>query len=351
MKKGISLVALLITIIVMVILITTVTINSRDIMNNSTKIQFASELTYIQEMVYDYKVKNNNVYPTLEEYKFDVSGLTKDELDQFANEPIITNNITLYKIDSKIFGLSDLKYGNGTDEKDYYLLSKNTGKVYYAYGIKFKGMIYYTLTEDLKKLANYTSSDNIISSTDSIEFNPTTTKWTNTAIVTEIKVPKSYLNVNVTIEQSGINNYDLTILSTDDLYNIYRAEGINNNYTISVKYEKNGSDTLVKEQNYSVTNYDNTNPVITVSQVKSIVDNSNNSTYKYIDIVNKSDDLSGIKSVKYENSLIEVSNINTYFSTKGITVEDSIPIKEDTSYITVYIEDYAGNYSYIQIKV
>lgn len=351
MKRGISLVALLITIVVMLILITTVIINSSDIINNSTKIQFSSELSYLQEMVYDYRIKNNNVYPTLEEYQFDISGLTTEEIDQFANEQILTNSITLYKIDSKIFGLSDLKYGNGNDEKDYYLLSKSTGKVYYAEGIKFKNMMYYTLTDDLKKLANYTSSDKVISSTDSIVFSPTTTKWTNSTIVTEIKVPKSYIDVTVTIEQSGINSYDLAISTTDDLYNIYMAEGINNNYNISVKYKKDISDTQTKEQNYSITNYDNTNPVITVSQIKSIVDATNNSIYKYINIVDKSDDLSGIKSIKYENSLIEVSNIKTYFTTKGIIVEDSIPIKEGTSYITVYIEDYAGNYSYIQINV
>lgn len=56
--------------------------------------------------------------------------------------------------------------------------------------------------------------------------------------------------------------------------------------------------------------------------------------------------------MKYATSKIDDSQIFSYFSNNGITIEnDMIIYEQDTKYITVYIEDMAGNYDYRVVTI
>ena len=61
-KKGISMIALLITIAVFLILLTVITISSDKIINNTKKKQFAREIYEVQNLVDKYKYEKEE-YP------------------------------------------------------------------------------------------------------------------------------------------------------------------------------------------------------------------------------------------------------------------------------------------------
>lgn len=113
-------------------------------------------------------------------------------------------------------------------------------------------------------------------------------------------------------------------------------------------------------QTYAITNFDNISPTFVVSDRIDLVSNDNNSSsYSYIEVKDVVDEFSGIKYIKYErenitdtNSQDAVDDIAIYFKTNGINLNsDMIEIDENTKYITVYVEDNAGNYSCITKEV
>ena len=64
MKKGFSLVTLLTTIAVIILLSSTVVISANSIYNSNKKVRFASEITYINELVNSYIASNNGNLPS-----------------------------------------------------------------------------------------------------------------------------------------------------------------------------------------------------------------------------------------------------------------------------------------------
>jgi len=152
MKKGITAVTVAILVTLIVILTGTVTISSYNSLQNAKKIIFALELSNIQEEL-DRHMRDSieSEYPiTGSQYTFTVSTSSEKIAEQFDNETKNSDNeVTLYEFDLSAIGIDDTEYGNKKTEKDIYVLSKETGRVFYLQGIKFKDMTYYTLTQDL----------------------------------------------------------------------------------------------------------------------------------------------------------------------------------------------------------
>ena len=175
-KKGISVIAFIIIIGVMLILISTVTVSLDSVVTNSRKRQFAKEIFEIQTMVDSYK-KHNNDYPyikTAEGNKIiELEKNNKNE-DQLASEDIIDNKVELYVINLQKIGVNELSrgYNKDNDETDVYAFSNKTGKVYYVKGYKVRKNKYYSLTDELKNLIGINtsklSSSGIIKREDSI---------------------------------------------------------------------------------------------------------------------------------------------------------------------------------------
>lgn len=154
MKKGMTMVALIATIIITIILVSTVVFSYNNIIANTKKNEFAREIYTVQKMVKDYEFKNNE-YPLLEEVNVLVSSLDNNFKIQFSGEVGYTEgNIKLNKIDLYKADISELTRGTSESSDDIYLFSKTTKKVYYLKGIRIEGNVYYTLTDELYKLIN-----------------------------------------------------------------------------------------------------------------------------------------------------------------------------------------------------
>lgn len=342
MKKGISLIVLIVGISIILTLSSVIVIYGNNIYNNSKKVKFASEISYVDEIIESYKQKNGE-YPTLDMYNFDTTNINSDILSsQFANENIINNNIVLYKIDFSKLGITELTFAN----KDYdhgekvYLISKETGKIYYQKGYKIAKDVYYTLTDDLKKSINYTQKNEV---DDGITFNKEKTDLQNKLAV-NIKIPKEYIVESVTSTDSTFS-YTTTTFESYNMYNTLSTK----NSVITLTYKINDSASS-KTLNYTVDNVYNNTITFEIGDVQKL--NNSNETKKYIEIKNLKDDISGIKYIKYANEKVDSNQANEYFQTKGINVNDNlIEIEDNVLYITVYVEDNAGNYISTQKQI
>ena len=147
MKKGFSLVTLLVTIFVIIILTSTVVISANSIYNSNKKVKFASEISYIKELVNSYMVNNNGNLPSNSEVITSIRDISTDEMQsQFQDEDISNENtIVLNKIDMSMINPGTLQYGNGTEEKSYekFIEAMESGMDSYTK----KGEIYANLNE------------------------------------------------------------------------------------------------------------------------------------------------------------------------------------------------------------
>lgn len=148
-KKGISLLVLSITIVIMIILASTIIVSYSNILQDTLKKDFASEIYSIEKLAQEYYFMNQE-YPVSDPYILSLSSIQEEFRYQFAKEKIEEDRITLYPIDLIQCGVENIKRGHRTTEKDLYAISKTTGKVYYIDGITIEQIKYYTLTDELK---------------------------------------------------------------------------------------------------------------------------------------------------------------------------------------------------------
>lgn len=350
MKKGISLIVLFIVVLVIIILATTLTVTGINVYNNSRITRFATELAYVKEALDAYRTQNNGMYPIKDAVVLDISQVSSKAKVQFQEESITDNKVTLYEIDFSLLGVNELSYGNKKegDKTDVYVVSMDTSNVYYAKGYKVNNNTYYTLTDELKEAIGYNINENAINK-DGLIFKPSTTEWTNKNVEVEILVPKVYTSVIITAKKG--NQVTKTINSgvTEGDYVIYSVTGIQGNYDIEVKYQKEGS---VKEQLYQITNVDNVAPTLEiVSQSKMINEDKNDK--KTVIEIRVTDDLSQIAFAKYEDDNIPENIAKQYFSGNGKTVNDNmlIEVEANKSIVTIYVQDKAGNSAYKQVHI
>ena len=147
MKKGISLVILVVTIIIMVILGGVIVINTNFIFVDAEKAKLQVDIAQIETLMNTYKIRNNgNIdFQTVE---FDTSELSEEELTQFDGETIVNNKIELYIIELEAIDGDDSNYGKlEQGETDRYLYSITTGKVYYELGLEVDDTTYYYIKD------------------------------------------------------------------------------------------------------------------------------------------------------------------------------------------------------------
>jgi len=343
MKKGITLLALVATIVIISILLTTVTVSGIATVNNAKKMTFAAEVSLLQESVDAYSAKNNGEFPIGDSIQLDLTGVTPNSITQFSGEVIAGNKVIVYAIDYKALGLTSLKYGLSADgPEDIYVVSKDTKRVYYAKGIPVGSKTYYTLTDDLKSLINYKTPGSNPITKNGIVFIPSNINWTKTIVAVQVKIPTVYLSKTVTV-----NGTPAVLTTTDSTYDIYNVIGTLSNYVVVANYAVDAA-SAVTSSKYEVTNFDNVSPTITLDKanqqlLKSDISEEN---YAYFKILTKADNLSGIKSIKYENERINDTELESYFKSNGKTVyKDIITIDKNVKDITVYIEDNAGNWT------
>lgn len=250
-KKGISMIALLITIAVFLILLTVITISSDKIINNTKKKQFAREIDEVQNLVDKYKYEKEE-YPytilddnTKESMSIDI---TDDLTDQFDKEGVKEGDkVELYTIDLNKIGAENITRGIKKDNnlKDVYAFSEKTGIVYYIKGYKVGKNVYYTLTDELKGQIGYGKDTSNISNSKVIS-ETASTDYVQDGLVLlldgihNIRGGHS-TNTNVWEDLSG-NNYDVTMKNiTIDENNMYFSGGS------SIMYSSNNIDAVSVE--------------------------------------------------------------------------------------------------------
>ncbi len=152
-KKGISLIALVATIVIIGILLSAIVIRSRDILTKTSKKEFANELYLVESQVEKYYFKNSE-YPISDSIQIDLSSIEDRDVYQFKEEQGYPDGvITLYKIDLYEADVDEAKRGTqDSGSKDVYAVSQDTGNIYYVAGYKSGYDTFYTLTDDLLDL-------------------------------------------------------------------------------------------------------------------------------------------------------------------------------------------------------
>lgn len=339
-RKGISIASVMIATLLIIFLTTTITISVSKVSENADKMAFASEINSLQITIDSYYLANKE-YPILDENVIlDISQI--EDKEEFNGESITNNKLILSKIDYDKIEYISLRYGINSDEREVYAISTTTGRVYYVKGMKFSGKIYFTLTQDLKTFLLNGRNSNIDTNSPVI-FTPSKVSWSNEAVEVLVKVPTSYKSISVIV---GDTSYSL--INEENGYYLYsiKQEG---NYTVQVNYLD--SSNIQKTATYSVKNFDIEKPVIEIDNHVVLSEDYNNEIYGYYNITKAEDNASGIKKIKYEYGQIK-ENINSYFNTNGQVVMDNrITIRRGYEYITIYIEDNAGNYNVLYIKI
>ncbi len=345
MKKGISLIALLVSVAVISILITTITLSGLGTTNNAKKMAFGSEIRMLKNSIDSYKTKNQGEYPVLDTIILDVSQVTDISKAQFSDEDITDNKIVLYQIDYSKISIGNLNYGNLTDgENDMYVVSKKTDKVYYAKGVEIGGVTYYTITNDIEDPLNNNDAINNVSNP-AIIFELSNTSWTNKEVNVKVKVPQKYVVDKVIIDNENIPN-----TAQDGGYYIYEKL-VNTNTTVSVEYSDGEGSDIIKTI-YNVTNIDKDAPILTVnSDSQTLIKNEKGENIAFFTLGQRSDELSGIDKVKYVNYRVD-REIDKFFENNGNVVKgDNINIEKGVRTITVYARDKAGNGSVLYIDI
>lgn len=334
MKKGVSILSLAIAIIVMSILTGIVVIS----MNNSigeTEIKiFALELFNIQTAANEYYYEKGN-YPVGASVTLNLANVPSSSLTQFSGETKTGNTISLKKINFSLIGIKGNKYGNNETTTDMYALSEATGRVYYLDGVENNEDTYYTLTDSLYTALEINNNlDNNVSSKDikkyDVIFTPSSTTHTNQPIIVQVKVPKeATINSVTTTESKSVGAQNVSGVYKIVTVNETSADK-NGNYKIVVDYTYNN---VRKQAEYEVTTFDNTAPELATDV---IVENGIR-TIK----LKATDNLSGIKTIKYAES--KIAN-NSYFDYYGkAVIGGEIRLTEASEY-TIYVQDKAGNY-------
>ena len=334
MKRGISLVVMLVTIAVILMITSVTVVTGNNIYNNTKKVKFASEISYVEEIVNTYRLNNNGNFPSSKMIYIDSSRIKSIDLnEQFNNENISDDDDTLalYKIDFSMLNPHELMYTdiNNDSGDNVYCISPTTGRVYFVQGFKIGRKTYYTLTDDLKKSINYVEDNNV---NDGIIF------LDDYKGNLKIKIPDEYTDINITS-----SNGELTV--TQDSITEYKIYNVS--YTtgslITVSYKK---DNVLKELKYNVSEVSNNKPDFNISEIKTMVNSKTGKEEKYVTLENVPNN---VKVIKYANQILNESKVRDYFKTSGIEIskDDVITIPNSSLYnIIVYIEDNFGNYNY-----
>lgn len=239
-KRGISLIILGITIIVMSILASAVMIGVRDFNVQANDVVFAQELKAILQATNEYYL-NNGEYPTSQTYTrqqvIDMA-ISEDYKTELQNEMSLNKDISqeYYKVD-----LNLISTGGGifaSEEDPVYVINVDATDIYYPKGFEVEGVVYFSLSSKLINISKFESDSDyssintdINNITESIKINKSTEEWTN--------------NLNVTITT--------TLLSNEQLY--YTVGGTQKQITTEAPYVITMSkDTLTSEQMTNIQN-------------------------------------------------------------------------------------------------
>ncbi len=315
-NKGVSLVVLAVIIVIAVILASVAVLNVNDGINDAKLVQFASDLKTVSERVEEYYYLDGSL-PIIED-----TVMTKSEVISLAGAgkyiPNLENEIadnkdtdvSFYKVDLQKLDINSSIYGIGNSNNDYYVVSDNMN-VYYIKGFEVGNDSYFSLSS---KLTLVTKIENNQISTYGLQTNETVSgvtvkkaskNWTNKlGILIQASIgdgEELYLDIPQVGEKkiatkNGVNSFNIEEFSDVIQISNEEIEKFNNlaqeEKIIHVVKKKNGGESAKILVNLK--NYETVTP--SSSDTLEITSNENDNKITF----GVSDNLSGIKEVKYE---------------------------------------------------
>lgn len=231
-KKGITLAMLAVLVVIMSILAATITTSVLTSINNAKLSIWSQEITYVQDIMNE---TTNKEEALLNEINFSVENIDEDvRNEQFKDENIVDNVITLYSVNLAKIGLDNTVYGKYEKGNDIYAYSKTTGKVYYLAGMKqSSNEVYYTLTDELKNKYNEQADET--GNASHVVFQPSSVVSTTSPVKVLVRVPAKYTNISVTTNNTSIAVGSRTTNGKMYEYQV-NTTNVGTNYRVIVKY-------------------------------------------------------------------------------------------------------------------
>ena len=376
-KKGISLIALVITLIIMMILASVALYTSADATNNAKLTSFTEDLTNMEDLVSEYYLTNNElpIVSGVSYVKADVLGLCTNGVETLSEE-ITTNgdnSAVFFKLDLAKLPIESSSRGMEQEgSTDIYLISSQNFNVYYLQGEEIANQYYFSFTKDLTGRTEINNSETIDTSnitisnkTSGIKLTKSSTDWTNELtvhVVTTLATNETieYLLAGTAIGTSTNGTFSINVSSAlnanQTLKNTFYTNDQNKVLVVNKYDTTTGSNVLVATASINVSNLDMlssaTTPTMTIKE------------YTEFTLVNVSgySDLggSGIKEARvlYTKKLDADSNEVAYYNDLPATITaeyvkntgvsmDSKLLRlpaDVTEYVVVFIDN-AGNVS------
>lgn len=141
MKKGVSLVTVIIAVSVMMILISSVSVVGSSAISSANFEEYKSTIERVADEVNIY-VNENNSLPVTKEIVA-INSLGEDFLSEVKEKNDLSNKF--YVVDVSKLNDYNIEKGKGTvTDKDVFLVAEDTNNVYYLKGFKYRGEIYFT---------------------------------------------------------------------------------------------------------------------------------------------------------------------------------------------------------------
>ena len=263
-KRGISLIVLVITMIVITILSFVIVVSIEDYTKSALLATFAEELREIGDGVQAYYLKNGE-YPIVEDVvytKADLLNISQDS-QELQNEMNINNDISneYYKIDLEKVSENTSLYGKEKYENDFYVLSISNNIVYYPLGIYVGDEVYFSLTSKMGNINREQVNSNNLGDVSSVS---------------------GVTKITVTNDKTGLTNefnltVDTTLNSTEKLYytiGSIKAQIIDDlpcvvklNYDIMLKKSTLLLDAMVKHYDIIFTKEDSSGKIIAQTKI------------------------------------------------------------------------------------
>lgn len=346
MKKGISLMVLVITIVILLILLSVTTMTVGNAIQNSRKSAFASDLVSLEDAVDIYYMQNGE-FPVLSEnneyieyvYNNNILIAKDDEnntislneqySESFKQELILNSDMTdgedvvsntvFYKIDLKKIDVKKTKRGttsNGVD--DIYVMAYPSQTVYYLKGLKVGENVYFSLI-NLTEYQQLSNQDDLASDVTEITYESEgmlvkvpKKAWTNifditidTYINSNEKLYASIPNLGIDLEIPtteghniiNIADFDIGSLLTTELLNLFYSLNDSDKYMI---IEKRVDEQVVANIKISIANYEIESPEVPFKEDGKTLDFSiTSSESENLVVFKPNDNVSGIKEVRY----------------------------------------------------
>ncbi len=351
-KRGISLTVLLITIIMMIILASTAIIQINVSSDNSRLSVFATNVSQLEEnikakYIIDHEIPYDTSTTSLT--KNDVLSIVdvkkRDLLEMELAQNGESDSSIFYILDVNNLGADKLDTGNKKlGEEDIYIVSANTLKVYYLYGVKYNGTRYFSINNNVEKIVTGGDEQKLNEPQDTsvsqIETYGSVKISKNNAIYTNNMQVKIEATMNASEELrigfDGVDNRKFNVGSGNVVIEFKSLKDLNSKNILSSNFSDSDISkfNLLKDENrkiyiykYSnsdvvgtyeidVSNFDDGIPSITSSSVEkkdtfSLIKGNvsdNNSTIC----------VSGVSQVRYE--YLTRTDGNSYYS--DITVDD-----------------------------